>query len=58
MPTIKLVPRDECGECRGTGMAYPDCKLCEGNGWVDDPKDGGTMTCPECDCEECPFCEI
>ena len=26
-----------------------DCETCDGNGWVDDPSDGGTMTCPDCE---------
>lgn len=51
----------ECGECDGTGRLMADgCEACNSNGWVDDPSDGGTMTCPEClgDAgEECPDCE-
>lgn len=27
------------------------CPLCDGKGWVEDPSDGGTMVCPECDGE-------
>lgn len=27
------------------------CPTCGGNGWVYDPSDGGTMTCPDCDGE-------
>jgi len=27
-----------------------DCPDCDGNGWVDDPSDGGTMCCPNPDC--------
>ena len=39
-----------CKECEGTGSAMPEgCQYCEDSGWVDDPEDGGTMTCPECD---------
>lgn len=36
----------KCTECEGTGMAFPDCDTCSGNGWVEDDKDGGTMSCP------------
>lgn len=25
------------------------CPKCDGNGWVYDDSDGGTMTCPACD---------
>jgi hypothetical protein len=25
-----------------------ECPECSGRGWVDDPSDGGTMTCPSC----------
>lgn len=34
------------------------CDTCKGNGWVYDPSDGGTMTCPECDGDvpECVTC--
>lgn len=34
------------------------CDMCDGNGWVEDPSDGGTMTCPECEGEtmECVTC--
>ena len=28
-----------------------ECETCNGNGWVDDPSDGGTMTCEDCDGE-------
>lgn len=49
--------KDEpCKHCNGTGRAVPDCEVCEGNGWVDDPDDGGTMTCPECNDDKCDFC--
>ncbi len=27
------------------------CPECNGNGWVYDPSDGGTMCCPLCDGE-------
>ena len=53
----------DCGECDGTGLAMPEgCELCDSYGWVDDPSDGGTMTCPDCNglagenCEN-PECE-
>jgi DnaJ-class molecular chaperone len=28
-----------------------DCETCDGAGWVSDPSDGGTMTCPDCEGE-------
>lgn len=40
----------ECPDCDG-----PLCPTCLGTNWVDDPSDGGTMTCPDCD--EPHFCE-
>ena len=46
----------KCEACDGTGMAEPECECCQGNGWVDDPDDGGTMTCPECFGEKCAEC--
>ena len=46
-----------CAMCGGTGAVEPDCIECMGNGWVDDPDDGGTMMCPECLDEKCPYCE-
>lgn len=46
-----------CKHCNGTGKEFPDCPECEGRGWVDDPDDGGTMTCPECDDEPCSECD-
>jgi hypothetical protein len=46
-----------CEECGGSGQLVPDCDACSGNGWVDDPDDGGTMVCPECDDEKCPVCK-
>lgn len=46
----------KCTECGGTGMAVPDCETCAGNGWVDDPDDGGTMTCPDCLGDKCEAC--
>lgn len=48
--------RNECEDCRGTGMMFPDCEKCEGHGWVRDPSDGGTMSCPDCDGEYCNEC--
>lgn len=52
------VPDTEtCEHCEGTGKLMPDCTECSGHGWIDDPSDGGTMTCPLCDDEECPDCE-
>lgn len=51
--TIVFAP---CPECNGTGQLIPDCESCDGNGWVDDPSDGGTMTCPECGDEKCERC--
>jgi hypothetical protein len=47
----------ECDHCRGTGQEFPDCETCEGNGWVDDPSDGGTMNCPKCENERCQECD-
>jgi hypothetical protein len=48
----------ECTECGGTGYVEPlECNTCGRDGWVYDPSDGGTMTCPDCDgdCgEHCP----
>lgn len=49
-----------CKACNGTGYKHEGCDLCERNGWVDDPSDDGTMTCPECEGESaelCPTCE-
>lgn len=45
----------KCRACDGTGMDEPDCSLCTGKGWVDDPR-GGTMTCPNCDGDKCSRC--
>lgn len=45
-----------CEACAGTGQAEPDCEECQGYGWVEDPSDGGTMTCPECHDEQCYEC--
>lgn len=53
------VPKIEdwkCEVCDGTGQAVPDCETCSGNGWVDDPEDGGTMTCPDCLDDKCESC--
>lgn len=50
-------PEDfSCPDCDGTGMAVPDCEVCEAKGWVPDPKDGGTKCCPECDGDVCATC--
>ncbi len=46
----------ECTQCNGTGKEISDCEVCEGNGWVPDPKDGGTKTCPSCKDEDCSTC--
>lgn len=45
-----------CIFCEDTGMEYPDCETCGGWGWIEDPEDGGTMTCPECAGEPCHVC--
>lgn len=50
----------ECGNCNGTGYLFDECETCGRNGWVDDPKDGGTMTCPDCEGEseeKCDACD-
>jgi hypothetical protein len=47
----------ECPHCKNTGKEIPDCEECEGRGWVNDPLDDGTMTCPECDDETCSVCD-
>ena len=46
-----------CDKCEGTGYADEYCETCERKGWVEDPLDGGTMTCPECDGESETLCE-
>lgn len=48
---------EECPHCHGTGKEHY-CEECEGKGWVEDPSDGGTMVCPECDDdpESCHIC--
>jgi len=49
---------NSCNACGGTGRLV-DCDACDNNGWVPDPDDGGTMTCPGCygDAgESCPVC--
>ncbi|MBI1202628.1 MAG: hypothetical protein GC182_08975 [Rhodopseudomonas sp.] len=55
-PTPKLDDW-KCEECDGTGMDFADCPECQGNGWVDDEEDGGTMTCPTCDGCKCETCK-
>lgn len=47
---------NECEFCDGTGKMIPNCETCEGKGWVNDPSDGGTMSCPVCDNEDCDIC--
>jgi len=51
----------QCEECEGTGSQMPEgCETCEGSGWVDDPSDGGTKTCPDCyglAGEPCEYCD-
>lgn len=47
----------ECQHCKGTCVEFPECETCGGNGWVDDPDDGGTISCPECGGEKCSTCE-
>lgn len=50
-------PEDyDCPDCAGTGKEMPDCSECHGGGWIDDPEDGGTMTCPECGDQKCETC--
>lgn len=48
-PADEILPTKEEWEeiCGHDGSA--DCETCGGNGWVDDPSDGGTMTCPDCE---------
>jgi DnaJ-class molecular chaperone len=46
----------QCRDCEGTGKLDANCPECDGNGWVDDPSDGGTMTCPSCENDDCPSC--
>lgn len=45
-----------CPHCKDSNLEFPDCETCGGNGWVYDPSNGGTMTCPECQCEPCHLC--
>lgn len=51
---------ENCPLCGGTGMEVIMCEECGGDGWVYDPSDGGTMTCPTCDAfpdeEVCELC--
>lgn len=46
----------ECPHCHGKKKEFPDCEECNGCGWVEDPEDGGTMTCPACNDEVCSEC--
>lgn len=48
----------DCEVCDGTGSAMPEgCVTCNDTGWVDDPSDGGTMTCPDCMGEAGEYCD-
>ena len=50
---------DVCSSCNGSGRKE-ECENCDNKGWVKDPSDDGTMTCPFCDGEsgeECKKCE-
>lgn len=49
-------PKFMCKACDGTGQAVPDCETCDGQGWVEDDEDGGTMTCPDCGDDKCDHC--
>jgi len=46
-----------CQSCNGTGKFLPNCETCQGDGWVHDDENGGTMTCPSCENEECGDCQ-
>ena len=48
----------ECKKCDGTGYSFSECETCFRKVWVDDPKDGGTMTCPDCDGESEERCNL
>ncbi len=37
-----------CPCCDGSGYENSECETCGRDGYVDDPSDGGTMTCPDC----------
>lgn len=45
-----------CEHCQDTQLEHPNCETCKGFGWIEDPSDGGTMSCPECDGEPCQTC--
>ena len=48
----EVCPECEHTEAEGCYCEHCDdrvlCSVCGGAGWVDDPSDGGTMTCPDC----------
>jgi len=44
-----------CPECYGTGMMFPICPVCDGEGWAED-SDGEWNVCPVCLAEECGAC--
>lgn len=49
---------EPCEACAATGSTHHDCEPCDGEGYVEDPSDGGTMTCPACGGHEyCPKCD-
>ena len=48
----------ECKKCDGSGYTFPSCERCYRLGWVDDPSDGGTITCPECEGESIERCKL
>jgi len=53
-------PNCVCKECGGGGRNGDECEDCDSYGYVDDPDDGGTMTCPSCDGysgENCLICD-
>ena len=50
---VKREP-ENCDACSGSGNL--ECDTCDSAGWVDDPSDGGTMTCPDCQGEKCIEC--
>ncbi len=51
---------EECKRCNASGYRHDECNTCGRDGYVDDPSDGGYMSCPECygdSAEECQECE-